>query len=177
MTDYIEDISNNCTEGDYLMLDVPGVFQFCTSFHGMDQVVGTYLGVKEDKVYLRDNLGKEMCVPDEWVDIEGYNKFNREDIQSKEPSNLDQLKTLDLVVLEHDDRQTIGFYQCFDGKTVDISNCRRGGYDQSAENLEVPIGDITGYKVLEKFVPDTSNALDEVLISNDILEAPPGYYD
>ena len=53
--------------------------------------------------------------------------------------------------------------------------CRRGGYELM-ESLEVPIKDISGCKVLEKFVPDASNALDDVLISSDLIEAPPGYY-
>ena len=175
MTNYIEEISNNCLEGDYLMLDVPGSFQFCVSFHGMDQLTGTYLGVRKDKLYLLNDQGKEVCAPDDWVDIEGYTRFSREDVSNMETSNLEDVKSLDLVLLEHDGKQTLGFYQGSDKKSVGINMCRRGGYELM-ESLEVPIKDISGCKVLEKFVPDASNALDDVLISSDLIEAPPGYY-
>ena len=177
---YIKKIKEEIKPGELIMLDLPGVMQFCFLFEGMDQVVGKYIGADKNQIYLEGPSGEKTGYPEKYSTIEGFHHINGNSKLIQPINNLEkELKVLDLILLSFKEKlesPTIGFYECFKEGKVFINRCRKQGYEFS-EAKAINLEKITNYELLERFIPDPeNNGLDEILISNGTLELPEGHY-
>ncbi len=170
----IDNIANEVKKGDVLLLTLPACAQTCGgSLEGEDNIAGNYLRADKKNIYLKTLNGEQSYLKE---DIDRYEiiKTDRELKLSSELENC--VKPLDLLrfIPNKNGDSLIGFVTLYDDERIKLGRCRKFAYEVPEEK-ELFLRDYIHFEVLQKFLPDPENdGLDEILVSMNLVEAPPG---